>query len=160
MITMTDLEVSMVRLDPMRVASVRVEGEAPEVEALARLRSWAEPKGLLQDSRTHPVFGFNNPSPTPDKREYGYEFWIRVDPGVESDAEVKVKNFDGGLFAHTTCKLSGDPHGSVVEVWHKLVEWVEQSRYKWRSTHELEGLRDPFASEADVVLDLYLPVEE
>ena len=156
---MTNLDVRLVRLDPMRVASVRAEGEAPEAEALARLRSWGEPKGLLKDTKAHPVFGFNNPSPTPGKREYGYEFWIRVDPGMDSDAEVEVKDFDGGLYAATPCKLMDDPQGSVLQVWHKLLEWVQASSYNWRKTHELEGLRDPYASEADVVLDLYLPVE-
>ena len=157
---MTDLDVRLVRLDPMRVASVRAEGEAPEAEGLTRLRSWAEPKGLLEDTKAHPVFGFNNPSPMPDKTEYGYEFWIRVDPEVESDAEVEVKDFDGGLYAVTTCKLMGDAHGNVLEVWRNLMEWVQASQYKWRKTHELEGLRDPYASEAEAVLDLYLPVEE
>jgi Methyltransferase domain len=36
------------------------------------------PRGLLKDPEQHPVFGFNNPNPSPDRKQYGYEFWMRV----------------------------------------------------------------------------------
>ena len=122
--------------------------------------AWAGPKGLLDKSEEHPIFGFNNPPPSPDRKEYGYEFWIRVDPGTESEGEVGVKDFPGGLYAVTSCKLKGDPKGNVFEVWQQLLAWVQSSNYKWRRTHELERSLDPGASEDDLVLDLYLPIEE
>ncbi len=106
---MSDLDVHVVKLDPMRVASVRVINESPEVDAWNKLRSWAEPKGFLQNDENHPIFGFNNPSPQPDQKEYGHEIWIKVGPDVESEGDVEVKDYPGGLFAVTTCKLTGDP---------------------------------------------------
>jgi DNA gyrase inhibitor GyrI len=158
---MSDLEVHIVRLEPMRVASVRAVSESPEVDAWNKLRSWAEPKGLLRDDENHPIFGFNNPSPTPDSKEYGYEFWIKVGRDIVSEEEIEVKDFPGGLYAVTTCKLTGDPSGrNILETWRALWEWVKSSKYKWCQTHELEKLRDPLAPEMDIILDLYLPIEE
>jgi len=158
---MTDLDVRIVKLEPMRVASVRALSESPERDAWEKLRAWAEPKGLLKDIERHPVFGFNNPNPAPDRKDYGYEFWIRIDPDIEPEAEIEAKDFAGGLYAVTTCRLLGDPKGNVGEVWMKLWEWAQaSSKYKWRRTHELEKQHDPLASEEDLVLDLYLPIAE
>jgi hypothetical protein len=70
---MTDLEVRIVKLPPMRVAYVRAISETPEREAWEKMRAWAEPKGMFEKREEHPVFGFNNPSPIPESKEYGYE---------------------------------------------------------------------------------------
>ncbi len=155
----SQLDVRVVRLHPMRVASVRVVSESPEAEAFGKLRAWAEPKGLLADTEHHPVYGFNNPSPTHNAKEYGYEFWIKVDSDTASEGEIAVRDFVGGLYAVTSCKLADDPKGSVMEVWQQLLAWVHESPYQWRETHELEGLRDPNAEGQNLVLDLYLPIE-
>jgi DNA gyrase inhibitor GyrI len=144
----------------MRVASVRIVSAAPEREAWHKLRAWAGPKGLLDDLGARPVFGFNSPSPSPGQREYGYEFWLGLDRELPGEGEIQVKDFPGGLYAVVTCRLVGDPAGSVPELWRKLWEWVQTSRYKWRRTHELEKHHNPHAAEADMVLDLYLPIEE
>ncbi len=158
---MSDLEVRIVRLDPMRVASVRVISESPEVDAWGKLRSWAEPKGLLRDDAQHPIFGFNNPNPTAEIKEYGYELWIKVGADIESEGEIEVKDFPGGLYAVATCSLIDDPSGrNVLETWKALWNWVKSSKYKWRRTHELEKVHDPMAAEKDLILDLYLPIEE
>ena len=157
---MTDLEVRIVRLEPMRVASVRVVSESPEVDAWGKLRSWAQPQGLLGDDENHPIFGFNNPSPTPDSKEYGYELWIKVGPEIQPEGEIEVKDFPGGLYAVTTCRLIEDPSGrSVLETWKALLQWVMSSQYNWRKIHELEKLHNPLGSEKDIILDLYLPIE-
>ena len=144
----------------MRVASVRKVSLTPERDAWKQLRAWATSKGLLAEVEKHPVFGFNNPSPSPNRKEYGYELWIRVDSATKPEGEIEVRDFDGGLYAVTTCKLKGDPKGNVLEVWQALFEWVKSSKYKWRHVHELERAIDPLAAEDDLVLDLYLPIEE
>src|SRR5512136_99376 len=99
---MNALHVRIETLEPMRVASVNVVSEHPETEAWERLKAWAEPRGLLKDPRQHPVFGFNNPHPTPDRKEYGYELWIRVGPETASGGPVEVKEIAGGRFAVMT----------------------------------------------------------
>jgi DNA gyrase inhibitor GyrI len=152
---MSELEVSIVKLAPMRVASCRAVSESPERDAWEQLRRWAGPRGLLADIQKHPVFGFNNPPPSPDSREYGYEFWICVGPDVKSEGEIEVKDFPGGLYAVTTCKTVE----SIGEVWKSLWEWVQASEYEWRKTHELEKPHDPLASEGELVFDLYVPID-
>jgi DNA gyrase inhibitor GyrI len=157
---MTDLEVRIVKLEPMRVASVRCISDMPERDAWEKLLPWAEAKGVLGDPVRHPVYGFNNPSPSPGNKKYGYEFWIVVDPDARSEGEIEVKDVPGGLYAVTRCRLIGDPRGSVPEVWKELLEWVQASKYRWRKVHELEKLQNPLADEKNIVLDLYLPIEQ
>lgn len=155
---MSQLEVHIERLEPMRVASIRVVSDTPERDAWRKMREWAEPLGLLEDTKKNPVFGFNNPSPSPGRREYGYEFWIRIGPDIEPEGEIKVKNFPGGLYAVTKCALLGDPN--ILETWKLLWEWVLTSKYNLRKTHELERPQNPLYPEEDLILDLYLPIEE
>lgn len=155
---MSELEVRIERLEPMRVASVRVVSDTPERDAWQRMREWAGPLGLLNDTEKNPVFGFNNPSPAPDRREYGYEFWIRIDPDVEPRSGIQIKEFPGGLYAVTKCSLLGDPN--ILETWKLLWEWVMVSEYDHRRTHELEKHLNPLSPEEDLILDLYLPIEK
>jgi DNA gyrase inhibitor GyrI len=115
---------------------------------------------MFDDVSSHPVYGFNNPGPSPDRSDYGYEFWIKVSDGVESSGDVQVRDFEGGLYAVTTCALAGDPNGTVPEVWLQLLHWVQESKHEWRrTTHELEKLVNPGAEEKDIILELYLPIE-
>ncbi len=158
---MKELEVRIVRLEPMRVARVRVVSETPERDAWEKLRLWAAPKGLLDHPEMHPVFGFNNPNPSPGRRDYGYELWIAVGSDVSSETGIEVEEFPGGLYAVTCCKLIEDPSGSLPEIWRKLWDRINSSgRYAWRKTHELEHLRNPQAAEKDMIMDLYLPIQE
>lgn len=154
---MTDLNVRIVSLEPMTIAAFRAFGESPESAALEQLRAWAEPKGLLEAPDLHPVFGFNNPSPSPGKTEYGYEFWIALEPDQVQESGIQVKEFPGGLYAVTRCKFVGE--SSVPETWRALWEWVQSSEYRWRETHELEKVTDLTAPQDEIELDLYLPIE-
>ncbi|MFX1251434.1 MAG: GyrI-like domain-containing protein [Promethearchaeota archaeon] len=161
-----DLEVRIVMLEPMRVASVRVISEAPENEAWKKMRAWAEPKGLLDDLKKHPVFGFNNPDPKPGNKEYGYEFWIQIDSNFESDSEVEIKEFEGGLYAVATCNLYEDMQSEFfrkegwIPTWKNLIEWVKSSKYEFGKHQTLEKTHDPNAAEKDIILDIYCPIKE
>jgi len=157
---MVGVDVRIERLEPMRVVSFYCFSETPEQDAWAKLSAWADARGLIVDLDRHPIFGFNNPNPTPRGGKYGYELWIRVDRDADSEGEVEVWDFEGGLYAVTTCRLQDDPSGTMPEVWHKLWEWVEESEYEWRPTHELEKARNPRAPEDEFLLDLYLPIED
>jgi len=141
----------------MWVAAVLATGPAPEVEAFQRLRQWAAPKGLFAEPERHPVFGFNNPSPSPGKPEYGYELWLRVDAPDPSETAVVFKLFEGGLFAVTACALCGEP--GIMETWRLLWEWAQTGPYRWRRAQELEKVLNPEAPEDRLMLELYLPVD-
>lgn len=156
---MNGLTLRIERLPRMRVASVRAVSATPERDAWQKLRAWAEPRGLLHQPRFHPVFGFNNPAPVPGHAAYGYEFWIRVDAHTHTAGDVELKDFAGGLYAVTTCRLVDDPAGALGEVWRRLWEQVQAGPYRWRHTQELERPHNPLAAETDMVFDLYLPIE-
>jgi DNA gyrase inhibitor GyrI len=161
---MTKFEPHILRLPPMTVASAHAFGENPEREAWKKMEAWAGPLGLLDDVEAHPVFGFNNPNPSPGSREYGYEFWIAVDPGTELGAGIKQKSHQGGVYAVTSCRLMDEIQSPFfqreghLESWKKLVDWAEANQIKRGGHQALEKPHDPRASEEDLVLDLYLPI--
>jgi DNA gyrase inhibitor GyrI len=144
------MDVRIEELPPMWVAAVRVVSGAPEPEAWQRLRAWAEPRGLLADQRFHPIFGFNNPAPSGNGGEYGYELWMRIDaPMRENGGGVTFKRFGGGLFAVTACRLP-----QIGETWRGLREWAQSGEYRLRRAHELERV----ISAEELVLELCLPI--
>jgi DNA gyrase inhibitor GyrI len=154
---MSEVEVRIVRLEPMRVACVSGFGTSPEEEAWGKLLAWAKPRGLLDDRKAHRIFGFDNPSPSPGSPNYGYDFWIVVGPDVEAEGEATIVEFSGGLYAVTRCKGIGN----IGQVWKQLVTWCEDSQYK-RAHHQwleepLSGLDTP---PDELLLDLYLPIAE
>jgi hypothetical protein len=68
-----------------------------------------------------------------------------------------VKQFDGGVYAVTSCKLGPE----MPERWKALLRWVHTSQHRWRrATHELEHLVDPMAAPEAMTVELCLPLEE
>ena len=158
---MSELEVHIVKLEPMRVASFHGFGQTPEDEAWKKLVAWAKPKGFLDDPDHHRIFGFNNPEPSPGSPNYGYEFWITVSAEVQPAGEMEIKGFSGGLYAVTRCEVQGRPYETIPATWKKLVLWRENGKCK--SAHHQwleEHLREKGAPESDFNLDLYLPIAE
>jgi len=152
---MQENEIKIVKLSSMRVASVRAISSSPENDAWAKIEPWAIEKGLLDDLKKHPLFGFNNPNPEPGKKEYGYEFWIKVDDKIDSDDIIKVKEFIGGLYAVRSCKLN-----SIGNSWLLLKKWVENSKYQIGEHQWLEKAVNPGTAEDELILDLYFPIKE
>ena len=164
---MSKIDVEVVKLEPMRVASIWGFGESPEAEAWEKLETWARPKGLLDDPEKHPIFGFNNPNPSAGSPNYGYELWLVVGPEVEPKEETRVKDFDGGLYAVARCEVPKGEYDVIGVTWKELVAWREDSRYKCATHQWLEKsvqisqwdvpLNDPGI---EFVMDLYLPIAE
>jgi hypothetical protein len=73
---MTELDVRIVKLESMRVASFHGFGTEPEAIAFGKLTAYAQPKGYLDDLEAKSVFGFNNPNPSAGSPNYGYEVWL------------------------------------------------------------------------------------
>jgi DNA gyrase inhibitor GyrI len=154
---MTNLEVRITRLEPMRVAWAYAFGESPEVEAWRVLLAFAKTKGLLDDQAEHRFFGFNNPDPSPGSPNYGYEQWMAVDADVEPEGEVQIKEFPGGLYAVARC----EGVGNIGAVWQQLVTWCEDSHYKKAHHQWLEELlTPPDVPYEEYVFDLYLPISD
>ena len=149
-----ELDVKIVMLEPMRVASFRAISETPEHDAAKLLTDWAQGRGYLNDQEKHPIFGFNNPNPSKGKKEYGYEFWIKVEDDY-SEEDVTLKDVSGGRYAVTTCyHLS-----QIGELWMRLFKWVKDNEYECREADCLEKTHNFSASDDELVLDLYEPIK-
>jgi AraC family transcriptional regulator len=154
---MSEMDVRIVRLEPMRVAAVLGFGESPENLAWDKMTTWLNATRLLDDGQSHRFFGFNNPSPSAGSPNYGYEVWVNVDETVQVEGEVTVKNFPGGLYAVTRCKGVE----TIFPTWQQLARWGEESRYhganhQWLEEH-ISTLDGPLE---ELLLDLYLPIAE
>jgi DNA gyrase inhibitor GyrI len=154
------LAVKIVQLEPMHVASFPAYGPEPEDEAWQKLLAWARPLGLLEEPEKHRIFGFDTAGPSPSSENRGYEFWIEVEPGFQTDGDVKVKTFSGGKYAVYRIEKVGDPWDTIPQAWKALVLWQEDSPYKMGRAQCLEqhiGCAD--APLADCPMDLYLSIE-
>lgn len=113
---------------------------------------------MLKKNEKHPVFGFNHPDPSPDRKEYGYELWIRIDKDTKIEGGVQAKDFAGGLYAVTTCDVKEATIEGIPETWMTLAKWVESSMYKFGGHQMLERIHKPGAPDSELVLDLYCPI--
>jgi AraC family transcriptional regulator len=156
-----DIEVRIVRLEPVHVAAALGYGEGPEGIAWEKILTWAGAQGLLENIHAHRFFGFNNPNPSAGSTNYGYEQWITVDAGTQPEGEIKIKDFPGGLYAVTRCKGVD----TIFATWQKLVAWQENSSYRSGRHQWLEEAITPEQNlpGGDVFqaeFDLYMPVVE
>lgn len=150
---MSDLEVRIVNLEPMRVASAYGFGTEPENVAHQKINAFAMKHDLLQGH--YRTFGFNNPNPSPGSPNYGYEIWLPVEMGVEPEEDIRIQTFSGGLYAVTQFK--GLPN--IGDVWKHLVTWREDSEYQCGYHQWLEELLTPPDRPTDeYVFNLYLPI--
>jgi effector-binding domain-containing protein len=156
---MSELEVKIVKMEPMRVAAALGFGTSPEPEAWDKILAFGRAKGLLDDSEGVRFFGFNNPSPTPGSPNYGYEQWMTVGPDVEAEGDIEIKEIPSRRYAVTQFKGLEN----IGRVWQELVTWFEDSPYKkpahWHQC--LEELLTPVGTPPEeYVFDLYLPIAE
>jgi len=159
---MSDIDVRIVALPPMRVASFWGFGPEPEGLAWEKLNAWARPRGMLEDADKHPLFGFNNPDPSPGSPNYGYEVWIQVESQVQPDGagEPRIEAFDGGLYAVTRCEVPKAGFDVIGRTWKRLVAWREDSPYRCGAHQWLERSVPTARQDLEFVLDLYLPIAE
>ena len=157
---MSELDVRIVNLEPMRVASFWGFGASPERAAWDQLLAWARPRGLLGNREAHRLFGFNNPNPSAGSPNYGYETWIVVDPDTEAEGGAKIVDFEGGLYAVTRCVVPQGQFDVIGLTWQRLVAWREDSRYKGGTHQWLEESVPIDLPDTEFVLDLYLPIAE
>ncbi len=153
---MSDLDVRIVSLEPMRVASALGFGPNPEELAHKKMLAFLQANDLLEGyGERYRHFGFNNPSPSAGSPNYGYEIWVTVPADVLGQGEVEIKHFSGGLYAVTHFENLEN----IGRVWHELVAWREHSPYQ-RGQHQwLENLLNPLETDPTrYVFDLYLPV--
>jgi DNA gyrase inhibitor GyrI len=156
---MSDPNIRIVRLPALRVASVNGYGEGPEDIAFGKMRAYVKAKGFDTDGQPHRFFGFNNPDPTAASPLYGYDVWVTVDETVQSEGEVKVFDFPGGLYAVLSIHpVTGE---EIFPAWQQLVAWRDKRKYRPASHQWLEEhIGDINLSFPHLTLDLYMPIGE
>ena len=110
------------------------------------LTEWAKGKDYLNNLKKHPIFGFNNPEPTKGKKEYGYEFWIKV-YSEYTERGITTKDMLGGRYAVTTCNYLSQ----IDEMWMKLFNWVKENGYEYRESECLEKTLNLSESDNELV---------
>lgn len=159
---MSELDVRIVRLEPVRVIAAHGFGSGPEYLAWAKIKSFLEESGRIDNLKDYRFFGFNNPDPSPGSPNYGYEQWITVGPDVEAVGDVEVKTFTGGLYAVTVCTVD-----RIGQAWKQLVNWREDSHYQQAHHQWLEEclntdyvLNNLGGDPSKMRFDIYLPIAE
>ncbi len=151
------LDVRIIHLDPMRVASVVSNGATPEMNALATMLHWARQHQLLEGRHLPRFFGFDAPEAPNSPTTHAYEIWMTVSPTVLGDAVVRIKEFPGGLYAVTRVKGVEN----IFPTWKRLEKWVAGSNFHASDRPCLEEhVRFIDLMTDDFEVDLYLPIEE
>jgi DNA gyrase inhibitor GyrI len=155
---MSKLDVRIVNLEPVRMASAYGFGASPEELAHKKMLAFLKSRGLMEGYGTeHRHFGFNNPNPSAGSPNYGYEIWTEIGPQVEPEGDIRIVDFCGGLYAVTRFENLEN----IGRVWQELVRWRESSKYKPGHHQWLENLHNPLeADPAKYIFDLYLPITE
>jgi DNA gyrase inhibitor GyrI len=155
---MSKLDVQIVTLPPMRVISAYGYGSQPEDKAGRKMTEFLKAKGLLSEYGSGIAhYGFNNPSPSHGSPNYGYEIWAQVPAEVEPEGDLKVVNYEGGLYAVTRFENLEN----IGKEWGELVRWREASAYR-EGTHQwLEHLLNPLVNDpAKFIFELFLPIRK
>lgn len=156
---LTDADIRIIKLRPMKVAYFRAESCSPENDAWKVMRTWVK-ENELEDLFSTRYFGFNNPSPTEGNAVYGYEVWVTLgDKTPQETEDIKIKTFEGGLYAVTNTTGNGD---DIPKAWERLNGWVEQSQYCYGGHQWLEEniiVDDTSWSPEKFTLDLYYPLK-
>jgi DNA gyrase inhibitor GyrI len=157
---MEALDVRIVELPAMRVVATHGYGKEPEALAIERMERFAAARGLAPGSDDHPLFGFNNPNPSPGSENYGYELWMKVGPDVEPEGDTAVKKIPAASYAVT--RFTG--LSRIGEVWKAFGAWFDDSPYASHTPPQVPQcwLESPQNfGESDVekcIFDLYLAV--
>lgn len=155
---MSRLEIRIVHLEALRVASAYGFGASPEAIAHEKMQNFLKAKNLLDGYGTkYRHFGFNNPNPSPGSPNYGYEIWTEVGPDVHPEGDIRIVDFSGGLYAVTRFENLEN----IGRVWGELAQWREASNYREAHHQWLENLINPLEADfTKYVFDLYLPIAE
>jgi len=116
--------VRIVKLPPMTVASYCAVSVTPEEDCGKVIDPFVLENNLHQKSGFR-SFGFNNPDPSEDRPEYGYETWITIPEDMEVPLPLERKKFSGGLYASISTDMN-----QIGERWEALGNWVAaQDKY-------------------------------
>ena len=148
-------QIKIIKLPAMHVACARAFSTTPEKEAIEKLMTWAKQKDILH--KPHRFFGYNVPGSLKEgQAEYGYEVVITVEPGVQADGEISIKELPAARYA--VASVCGVDH--ITSGWQDLMAWIEKSPYTADPSIQCleEHLSPVGASDDQFRLDLFEPL--
>lgn len=150
--------IRFVRIPKMTVASYRAVSESPENDCSKVMNAFVCDNNLHKRSGFR-HFGFNNPNPAPDRKDYGYEIWVTVPEDMEIPEPLVKKQVTGGLYASISTTM-----GEIGERWMQLYNRVQaDAQYEMDTERQwLEECVDfeAFLADTNVQLDLLAPIRE
>lgn len=129
-------DIRILYLPPATVACSHYMGENPEENAEKALATFIKESNLTVLKPDFRIYGFNNPSPTKDMEQYGYEFYVTIPKDLIVESPLIKKEFPGGLYAAHCIKM-GDFHE-----WMSFSEQIKASKeyeMEWREPHGMGG---------------------
>lgn len=159
------MDIRILYLAPATVATCHYLGENPEENAEKILAQFIKESNLTDLKPDFRVYGFNNPSPTKEMEQYGYEFFVTIPQDLNVEAPLIKKEFAGGLYAAHCIKM-GDFHE-----WAPFSEQIKASNeyeIEWREPHGMGGCMEEHINAYSlysgdvseiVQLDLLIPIK-
>lgn len=149
------MDVQIWTLDPAKMAYVEHVGPYQEVgSAWEKLCAWAGPAGLFNEkTRFYGVYYDDPGQVAPEKLRS--EALITVEKEVDSPAEVKFRDFQGGKYA-VSAHLG--PYEKLGESWMDFYEkWLPESGYEYAESPCMEQyLNDPKNTKPEHLVTLLL----
>ena len=128
-----ELNVRIVLLPPMTVASYHCIGDDPEEEVLGVMTDFAQKIRLYEIKPDARMFGFNRPNPgVLENGTHGYEVWVTIPEDMELPEPLVKKHYAGGrLYAVLSIRFP------EFQLWGDLINWVNNSeQYETDYTEE------------------------
>lgn len=126
-------DVRIVYLPPATVAASHYIGKDPEHNSSKPLDKFVRESGLCKIKPDLRHYGFNNPNPSNDNPDYGYEMWVTIPDDMELPEPLVKKHFEGGLYAAHMI-----PMGNFHE-WEWLCNWVLNDNPKYEPNWVEDG---------------------
>ena len=112
------------RLSSAQAAYINASGASPEEEALTKIIVWAKTKNIAPESGIH-LLG-RNTYPTDKPEPHGYEYYLTLNNPLTPEEGIKIKTFQGGLFAVLRFKNLF----IMQEAWVSLMKWVKENKHQ------------------------------
>ena len=161
-------DVRIVYLPPATVVASHFIGANPEENSSRPLDDFVLESGLCKRKPDLRHYGFNNPNPSEDGSDYGYERWVTIPEDMEVPKQFVKKQFKGGLYAAHMIPMG------AFEEWSWLSEWVANSdKYEVNPgaaecmcgcleehINYINYVKLPKNASYDLQLDLLIPIKE
>ena len=148
------MKVDIKKIEPGIFMSFYGYGKQPEEEAMNKMLNWCNEQNISIGDAKNIIYGFNNPNPTQESNEYGYEFWLKVDSNLKPENDFRLIEYHGGEYAITECTGAMNMFNN----WVALYEWCKENNYKLGYHQPLERIIENIADIDKIRIELCCPV--